>query len=269
MLLVVIVRLRTPSLVCFSQWYLQRDEQGEERAKPYSSNLLDAAAGNVLVGYPQQPRAQAADAQPGVSVSESGRMLALTRTLLPFAPMQHLRSCWVAALWCAGAVRDPACPPWLDWCFLVFAREMLAQYQQMLADGALEAFRPLSTRQLLQRLLLKLDNGPQQAVGYTCLAASAKLVDTQQLEEEHHRNLDLLVAAAADSEARAADAGAAAAADDLLGEPGEQTHRVTLYDGDPSAARGSGWGQADDGPIKQPWLLPVAAVQMIWWRSGT
>lgn len=86
---------------------------------------------------------------------------------------------------------------------------MLEDYKARKAAGYFDPFQPLSTRQLLRQMLLRLDNpcmGQLRVAGYSCPPAITGLVDAQQLEEEQTRQLDLLAAAAAEA-GEAADGG--------------------------------------------------------------
>jgi hypothetical protein len=46
-------QLRYTTLPCLLQWYLTHDDNGEERVKAFSPNLLDPSAPDVLVGFLQ------------------------------------------------------------------------------------------------------------------------------------------------------------------------------------------------------------------------
>jgi len=108
---------------------------------------------------------------------------------------------------------------------------MHSEYKRLKALGHLDAVKPPNTRELLQRILFKLEcaNRPQQALGYTCMPMRVPLTTAEELEAVQAQQLDLLVAAAEQEAAAAAEQEAAAAGGtgDLLGEYGFNTTSCT------------------------------------------
>lgn len=108
-------------------------------------------------------------------------------------------------------------------CCLQPCRAMHSEYKRLKALGHLDAVKPPNTRELLQRILFKLEcaNRPQQALGYTCMPMRVPLTTAEELEAVQAQQLDLLVAAAEQEAAAAGGTG------DLLGEYGFNTTSCT------------------------------------------